>query len=381
VLQTPSTLAGEGGDEGQVKTNSPSPQPSPINGEGNDQLHPNLTPEPPAPAVTRPTSAGYSVTHNIDARKDTEAAIRAKIESMKANAKHLEQLLDKLMAAAKAGMKERAKKKNDSPATSTVSPDPAALEKEIDKKQKQADTNKTEITTLEHTVSDMTAKGIDTTAFKTHLDGLRETQKALKAGLAKLKKQLSSCAKKPKTKPSASSIITQYEDSIAKLNKELEDPARNEIEKSQAREAIKVLQKNLEDLKNKESGASKTPSPLDQDANKNSSPLAGEGQGEGGSKQEPLPSAAPADKQQLTPAQPDASPANDLTRNIYKGQLKIAREKYAKEKQECSTPEGKAKYDQIAKMLDLKDSDEYFAKQEQNIKALEDMIKGMEPGS
>jgi len=49
--------------------------------------------------------------------------------------------------------------------------------------------------------------------------------------------------------------------------------------------------------------------------------------------------------------------------------------------QECSTPEGKAKYDQIAKMLDLKDSDEYFAKQEQNIKALEDMIKGMEPGS
>jgi len=107
------------------------------------------------------------------------------------------------------------------------------------------------------------------------------------------------------------------------------------------------------------------------------SPQRGEDKGDGGLQQ----STPVETEDKSTPAQPDASAANNLTHSLYQDQLKQARDKIAREKQECSTPEGKAKYDQIAKALDLKDSAEYLAKQEQNIKALEDMIKGMESGS
>jgi hypothetical protein len=243
-------------------------------------------------------------------------------------------------------------------------PTAAELEEAVNKKQEQADNNQTEIDTLEHTVADFTTKGKDTKDLQEHLEGLKAEQKKLKAELSKLKRQLKP-AKTGKTKEaSASALIAQLEAGIADVNKRIDDPNTSEIEKAVLKINLTALQQKLEEMKK-------------QDAASNSSPQRGEDKGDGGLQQ----STPVETEDKSTPAQPDASAANNLTHSLYQDQLKQARDKIAREKQECSTPEGKAKYDQIAKALDLKDSAEYLAKQEQNIKALEDMIKGMESGS
>jgi hypothetical protein len=71
-------------------------------------------------------------------------------------------------------------------------PSPAELEKAVNKKQEQADTNDKQIAGLEYVLEDMTAKGEDTTALKKRLDELQVKQKELKAELTKLKRQLKS---------------------------------------------------------------------------------------------------------------------------------------------------------------------------------------------
>jgi hypothetical protein len=117
-------------------------------------------------AVTRPTSAGYCITYNVDANKDTEDSIKAKIDLMETNAKHLKQLLDKLRASAKAGIKERAKN----------SKDKGSDDAEVEKKAAKT----TALKSLETALKSAEKAGIDTTAIKQQIQAEKAKLKSSK---------------------------------------------------------------------------------------------------------------------------------------------------------------------------------------------------------